>query len=74
MHWTLAISVPEGLTWLADQRATPGIAVISYADNLLRARLHFADTDRVAWSFTFEPGKTGSTPPNWRSKLAVRST
>ena len=53
LHWTLAIAVPEGLTWLADQRATPGIAVISYADNLLRARLHFAETDRVAWSFTF---------------------
>jgi hypothetical protein len=54
MHWTLAISVPESLTWLANQRETPGIAIISYADNLLRARLHFAETDRVAWSFTFD--------------------
>ena len=54
MHWTLAISVPEGLTWQANQRETPGITVVSYADNLLRARLHFAETDRVAWSFTFD--------------------
>ena len=43
MHWTLAISVPEGLTWQVDQRETPGITVVSYADNLLRVRLHFAD-------------------------------
>ena len=54
MHWTLAISVPEGLTWQTNQRQTPGITVISYADNLLRARLHFAETDRMAWSFTFD--------------------
>jgi hypothetical protein len=55
MHWTLAISVPEGFTWHTGQRETPGIAVMSYADNLLRARLHFAETDCVAWSFTFDP-------------------
>jgi hypothetical protein len=53
MQWTLTISVPEALTWQAEPRQTPGIAVVSYADNLLRARLHFAETDRVAWSFTF---------------------
>jgi hypothetical protein len=54
MHWTLAISVPEGFTWHIDQREMPGIAVISYAGSLLRARLYFAETDRVAWSFTFD--------------------
>jgi hypothetical protein len=54
MHWTLTISVPEDLTWQANQRHTPGITVISYADNLLRAQLRFAETDHVAWSFTFE--------------------
>ena len=27
MHWTLAIYVPEGLTWQTNQRETPGIAV-----------------------------------------------
>ena len=45
--------MPEGLTWQVDQRETPG-TVVSYADNLLRVRLHFAETDRVAWSFTFD--------------------
>ena len=54
MHWTLTIAVPEGLTWPANQRETPGITVVSYADSLLRARLHFAEADRVAWSFTFD--------------------
>jgi hypothetical protein len=54
MHWTLAISVPEGFTWQVDSPETPGITVVSYADNLLRVRLHFAETDRVAWSFTFD--------------------
>jgi hypothetical protein len=54
MHWTLAIYVPEGLTWQTNQRKTPGLAVVSYADNLLRAQLHFTETDRVAWSFTFD--------------------
>jgi hypothetical protein len=53
-HWTLAIAVPEGLTWHTTQCETPGITVVSYTDNLLRARLHFAETDRVAWSFTFD--------------------
>ena len=48
------IAVPEGLTWQADQHETPGIALVSYASNLLRARLHFAEADRVAWSFTFD--------------------
>jgi hypothetical protein len=41
--------------WQANQRDTPDIAVVSYADNLLRAQLHFVGTDRVAWSFTFDP-------------------
>jgi hypothetical protein len=53
-HWTLSIYVPEGFTWQAPQRATPGVSVVSWADHLLRARLHFTETDRLAWSFTFE--------------------
>jgi hypothetical protein len=53
MRWTLTIAVPEGWMWPAQQRATPGIAVVAYADNLLRAQLQFVGTDRVAWSFTF---------------------
>ena len=54
LSWTIAIYVPEGFTWHANQRETPGVAVISYGDNLLRARLHFVETDRVAWSYTFD--------------------
>jgi hypothetical protein len=46
--------VPEGFTWQAQQRATPGVTVVSRAANLLRARLHFTETDRLAWSFTFD--------------------
>ena len=53
LSWTLAIYVPEGFTWHANQRETPGVAVISYGDNLLQARLHFVETDRVTWSYTF---------------------
>jgi len=53
LHWTLTIWVPEGWTWQAEPHQNPNIAVVSYADNLLRARLHFAETDRVSWSFTF---------------------
>jgi hypothetical protein len=54
MHWTLTISVPEGFIWQASQRETPGMTVVSYTENLLRVQLHFADTDRVAWSCTFD--------------------
>jgi hypothetical protein len=53
MYWILTIAVPEGWMWQTNPRDTPGIAVVSYADNLLRARLQFVETDRVAWSFTF---------------------
>jgi hypothetical protein len=53
MYWILTIAVPEGWMWQTNPRDTPGIAGVSYADNLLRARLHFVETDRVAWSFTF---------------------
>jgi hypothetical protein len=58
MHWTLSIYVPEGFTWQAKQRETPGMTVVSRADKLLRARLYFAETDRVAWSFTFDAVRT----------------
>jgi hypothetical protein len=53
-RWTLSIYVPEGFTWQAQQRVTPGVTVVSRAANLLRARLHFTETDRLAWSFTFD--------------------
>jgi hypothetical protein len=46
--------VPHDFTWRENLRATPGVAVTSYGGHLLQARLHFADTDRVAWSFTFD--------------------
>jgi hypothetical protein len=54
MHWTLSLYVPEGFTWQADQCTTPDLTVVSWADNLLRARLHFMETDHLAWSFTFD--------------------
>ena len=54
MHWTLSVYVPEGFTWPAKRRETPDMSVVFEADNLLRARLHFTETDRLAWSFTFD--------------------
>ena len=54
LSWSLTVYVPEGFTWREHRRASPGIVVTSYEDHLLQARLHFADTDRVAWSFPFE--------------------
>ncbi len=56
LSWTLTIYVPEGFMWSPNQRETPGVAVVSYENNLLRARLHFVETDRVAWSFAFDAG------------------
>jgi hypothetical protein len=44
LSWTLTIYVPEGFMWSPNQYETPDIAVVSYENNLLRARLHFAET------------------------------
>jgi hypothetical protein len=54
LSWTLTVYVPEEFTWSANQRETPGVAVVSYENNLLRSRLDFAETDRVAWFFAFD--------------------
>jgi len=52
--WTLTIYVPAGFRWHDGQRVTSGVAVTFYGDHLLQARLYFAGTDRVAWSFSFD--------------------
>jgi len=56
LSWTLTIYVPEGFMWSPNQYETPDVAVVSYENNLLRARLHFTETDRVVWSFAFDAG------------------
>jgi len=59
LSWTLTIHVPEGYTWRADLRVTPGITVTSYGDHLLRVRLQFVATDRIHWSFPFSSAMVG---------------
>jgi hypothetical protein len=57
MSWTLALYVPEGFRWHAERYqtmpGTPAVSVLSYAEHVLRVRLHFSNTDRVPWSFPF---------------------
>ena len=57
MSWTLALYVPEGFRWDADRHqimsSPPAVSVVSYTEHILQVQLHFSNTDRVPWAFTF---------------------
>jgi hypothetical protein len=53
MNWTLALHVPEGFSWEQDRPAPQNVTVVSNEQHILRVRLHFAQSARVNWSFTF---------------------
>ena len=59
MRWTLALYVPEGFTWDSHTsnswRQSARVSVLSYEDTIIQVRLQFVETDRVHWSFTFNP-------------------
>jgi len=58
LSWTLAIYVPEDLSWDESRpdlfRDYSNFSATSYEQNILRARLNFAGTSRVNWSFKFK--------------------
>jgi hypothetical protein len=56
LSWTLTIHVPEGFNWNRDRptgHEPQHVSVVSYEPPLLRARLDFAQSEHVYWSFAF---------------------
>jgi hypothetical protein len=57
LSWTLTLYVPEGFSWDQDRHAArhepQNVSVVSCEKHILRARLHFAQSEQVHWSFAF---------------------
>jgi hypothetical protein len=61
--WRLSIHIPGGYQWDSTQMElfhdSPGLSAISTEKHILQAHLEFQDTNRIPWSFKFNPNRSG---------------